>query len=354
MDNESKSSHISGRRHLLLNLLFLLIAVLSVWAVSSQARGFSPREFSQYLERNNPWYLAGALAAMLGYILLGALAIRCLLKGFGYRRSLGSSVSYVAADLYFSAITPSATGGQPMEGYFMKRDGIPWVICTAALMTNLLLYTLSIVIIGALGLILRPSSFLRFGPLSRYLIILGVCIQLSLVLVYSTLLWNKALLRRLGSWVLRLLARLRLVRDLESHQQRLDGILDRYGEATRMLRGRRALLWKGLALNVAHRGCQLLVTVFCFLAGGGSWRMTPDIFSIQCNVVLGASCVPIPGAMGITDLMMLDGFSSILNEVESTNLELLSRALSFYICILLCGLISLIKYAIIRFRRQKT
>lgn len=112
---------------------------------------------------------------------------------------------------------------------------------------------------------------------------------------------------------------------------------------------------KGLGLNIAHRACQILVTVFCYLAGGGSWRMVPDLFSLQSCVVLGAYCIPIPGSMGVTDYMMLDGFSSMhMTEAQCANLELLSRALSFYVCILLCGLIVLVKYAMIRFRRERT
>jgi hypothetical protein len=58
--------------------------------------------------------------------------------------------------------------------------------------------------------------------------------------------------------------------------------------------------------------------------------------------------------MGITDYMMIDGFSSLMDEAQSANLELLSRGLSFYVCILLCGVIVLVKYLIIRFRREKT
>ena len=130
--------------------------------------------------------------------------------------------------------------------------------------------------------------------------------------------------------------------------------MDNYGKVTEMIKGKRRLLLKGLLLNTAHRACQILVTVLCYLAGGGSLRLAPDVFAMQCNVVLGAYCIPIPGSVGITDYMMIDGFSSLMDEGQSANLELLSRGLSFYVCILLCGIIVLTKYLIIRFRRERT
>lgn len=341
-----------GKKRFLWSLLFLLIAALSIWAVTSQAKGFSPRQFLQYLHQSNPWWLGAALLSMLAYIGFDTLMVGCLLKDFGFRRGFPKCVSYAAADLYFSAITPSATGGQPMEAYFMVKDGIPAVISTVVLLTYLLLYTLSIVIIGLLCLILFPSSFLTFSPLGRIFIAVGAVIQLALAMLYGMLLWNKDLLRKILNWGLRLLAKLHIIRNLERRQEKLRAHMDQYAAVTALLKGRRRLLTKTLLLNLAHRASQIMITVFCFLAGGGSLHLAPKLFAIQSNVVIGAYCIPIPGSMGVTDLMMLDGFSFLMSEQQAANLELLARSISFYICILLCGLIVLVKYAMLRLRKN--
>lgn len=343
----------SGKKRVLWSLLFIVIAFLSVWAVTSQAKGFSPKKFLEYVNGTNPWWLCAAFAAMLAYIGFDALMVGCLLKGFGYPRSFPKCVSYAAADLYFSAITPSATGGQPMEAYFMVKDGVPAIISTVVMLTYLLLYTLSIIIIGLACLIFVPSSFLAFGTVGRIFIAVGAVIQLSLAFLYAMLLWNKDMLRKILNWALRVLAKLHIVRNLERRQEKLRATMDQYAQATEMLKGRRRLLIKTLLLNLAHRSSQILVTVFCFLAGGGSLKLAPKLFAMQSNVVIGAYCIPIPGSMGVTDLLMIDGFSSLMSEQQSANLELLARATSFYICILLCGLIVLVKYAMLRLRKDR-
>ena len=341
-----------GKKRFLWTLLFFVIAALSVWAVMSQAKGFSPKRFLAYLDHNNPWWLAAAALAMLSYIGFDALMIGCLLKDFGYPKSLPKCFSYAAADIYFSAITPSATGGQPMEAYFMTKDGVPAIISTVVVLTYLLLYTLSIVIIGLLCLVLVPSSFLTFGTFGRILIIIGAVIQLALAFLYAMLLWNKDMLRKICDFGLRLLAKLRIIRNLERREAKLQTTMDQYAAATELLKGRHKLLLKTLLLNLAHRGSQILVTVFCFLAGGGSCRLAPKLFAMQSNVVLGAYCIPIPGSMGVTDLLMLDGFSSLMSEERAASLELLARSASFYICILLCGVLVLVKYARFRLRKE--
>ena len=239
-----------------------------------------------------------------------------------------------------------------MEAYFMVKDGVPAIISTVVMLTYLLLYTISIVIIGLVCLVLVPSSYLAFGTLGRIFIAVGAVIQIALAFLYAMLLWNKDMLRKILNWGLRLLAKLRIVRNLEKREEKLQATMDQYAAATELLKGRRKLLLKTLLLNLAHRASQILVTVFCFLAGGGPLRLAPKLFAMQSNVVIGAYCIPIPGSMGVTDLLMVDGFSSLMSETQAANLELLSRGLSFYICILLCGIIVLVKYALMHLRKD--
>ena len=341
------------KKRVLWSLLFLLIAALSVYAVGSQAKGFSPKHFMDYLHSNNPWWLLAAVLAMLAYIGLDAVMVGTLLRGFGYPKRHSKCVSYAAADLYFSAITPSATGGQPMEAYFMTKDGVPAIISTVVMLTYLLLYTLSIVIIGLICLVLCPNSFTMFGTVGRVFIVFGGVIQLGLAVFYALLLWKKKLLMRLCEFGLRLLAKLHIIHNLDGREKKLHKTMEQYSQATELLKGKRRLLFKTLLLNLAHRSSQILVTVFCFLAGGGKLECAPKLFAMQSNVVIGACCIPIPGSMGVTDYLMLDSFSKIMSERQSANLELLARGLSFYICILLCGVLVLIKYARLHLRRDR-
>ncbi len=350
--NQAQAKPKGSGRRVAWSLLFLLIACLSVWTVATQVKGFSPRLFWEYIKDSKPGWLAAAFVSMLAYILFDALMVHCLLKGFGHARSLTNCVTYAASDLYFSAITPSATGGQPMEAYYMVKDGVPAIISTVVMLTYLLLYTLSIVIIELVCLIFGPFTFLSYSVLSRVLIAAGAAIQLGLTVLYGMLLWNEGMLRKILHWGLKLLARLRIVRNHDKRRQKLDVTMDEYAEATKLLRGHRTLLWKTLLLNLAHRASQILVTAFCFLAGGGALSQAPKLFAMQANVVIGASCVPIPGAMGVSDFLMLDGFSSLMSAQQAANLELLARSTSFYICVLLSGIIVLVKSAILRFRKK--
>ena len=106
-------------------------------------------------------------------------------------------------------------------------------------------------------------------------------------------------------------------------------------------------------LNVFQRVSQIAVSMFIYLAmfpGGGN---AVKVFVLQSCTVLGSNCIPIPGAMGVSDYLMLDCFGRVPVPSGAGNLELLSRAVSFYFCILICGIAMLAKFYIIKRRRNR-
>lgn len=333
-----------GKNKLLWTLVSILIAAGSIWAVASQGKDFSIRTFFAYLSRANVPWLGAAVAAMLGFILFEAYALRSISHAFRYPSTVKDSCLYAAADIYFSAITPSATGGQPACGFLMMKNGIPGTVTTAALLLNLTMYSLAILVIGLVCFLLRPGIFLRFGRASKILIILGYAMQAGLSLFFFLLVKTECLLQRLCGGALRVLGKLRLLRNEEKLQEKLQTAMKDYRQFSAMLPGQGKLIFKVFLFNLLQRASQISVTMFVYLAMESGSYHAVDVWAMQSYVVLGSNCVPVPGAMGVADYLMLDGFGAFLSEQQAVSLELLSRSLSFYCCILICGLAVLSYY----------
>ena len=59
--------------------------------------------------------------------------------------------------------------------------------------------------------------------------------------------------------------------------------------------------------------------------------------------------------MGAADYLMLDGFGSLMSKSDAVLLELLSRSLSFYACVLICGTVTLFSFLYVyRHRKEKS
>lgn len=334
-------------------LLSLLLAALSVWAVLAQSGDLTLAELWDSLrDANRPWLLAAVVCGGM-FILLEGAALCCILRGLGYRQRLDRGFLYSASDIYFSAITPSASGGQPASAFFMVKDGVPAGAVTVALLVNLIMYTTSIMILGLGAVALDFRLLAGFRWASRLLIAMGFLCLGGLTVLFWTMLRRGhavfAALERLLDW----LHRRGFVRDPSRARDRLCRTREEFAECAAMIRGKGTALRRAFVYNLGQRASQIAVPMCLHMAMGGKMTMAGLVFSAQCLVTIGYNCVPVPGGMGVADLLMLDGFSALMDRDAAFRLELLSRGLSFYLCAAVGGAVTLLGYVLLKKRERK-
>ncbi len=89
-------------------------------------------------------------------------------------------------------------------------------------------------------------------------------------------------------------------------------------------------------------------TVYFFFAIHGDLSKIWELFATQIYVVLGSNCVPIPGAIGVADYLMLSGYKELMSKSDAYHLEILSRGLSFYGCMMISMITVLVGYICLR------
>lgn len=330
----------------------MIIAIISIWAVISQAHHFSMENFASYIANANPLWLVVAVLLMLSFIFFEGLALKIILKAFGHRRKTGSCMVYSAADIYFSSVTPSATGGQPASAFFMVMDGVPAAVVTLALLVNLILYTVSIMIVGILALLIRPSIFIHFNMFSKVLIVIGYVILALLAIGLVLLIRYEVILHKICSSLINLLHRIHLLRRLDHWQSKLDRIIADYKRSAGMLEGHKWDIAKAFFANFLQRFAQICVPAAVALAKGHQFDRALSVWVTQVFVTIGSTCVPIPGAQGISDYLLLDGLGEMVGNDLSIHLDLLSRSISFYSCLLIS--LGIVAFGYIRRIRRKT
>ena len=117
-----------------------------------------------------------------------------------------------------------------------------------------------------------------------------------------------------------------------------------------MFMSHRRALTQAFLLNLLQRISVISVPFFLCLASGGGFLRAARVWAVQCCTVLGSNIIPIPGAMGVSDYMMLDGFADLIPLKDLVDFELFSRAISFYILVLFCGCVTLVNYLLHRKR----
>lgn len=354
MQNKEKNKILNNkalknrRNRIFWGITFICVALLSIITITSFNKCFSLNMFLNFIKNSSCFFIILAICCVILFILFEGFSISSICKEFGYGKNYKKSFLYAAADIYFSAITPSASGGQPASAYFMIKDGIPISITTLSLLYTLLMYSVSIIIIAIIGFLFNPTLLFQLNWLAKTFILIGFIIQFSLIFCFYCFIYKKEFLNKICKFFLRLLVKFHFLKNIDDKLAKLNEIMTSYQQSANLLKGKRKLLTKVLFFNIMQRVCQIGVIVFTFLATGGKIQEVMVVFSIQSFVIIGAYSMPIPGAIGVTDYLMLHGFKKIMTPVAATNLELFSRSLSFYFCVIICGIVVFVNYLIIR------
>ena len=109
------------------------------------------------------WLIPGILAMGLFFVCEGANIGRCL-RLAGHSVSRSSEIRYAMAGFFFSSITPSASGGQPMQLYFMYKDCLPLSHSSLALLTELTSFQAAAAALALAGLVASCSRVPGLPP----------------------------------------------------------------------------------------------------------------------------------------------------------------------------------------------
>ena len=105
----------------LINILFLAVLIgVTLFILFTSNRELNFENIKDFILRCNPWLIVAAFVCMLLFIAFEGLSLHLISRRLGYKPKLSSSMVYSSADIYYSAITPSASGGQPASAYTVQ------------------------------------------------------------------------------------------------------------------------------------------------------------------------------------------------------------------------------------------
>ena len=115
-------------------VLFPVLALLVCFVI---LKGADMESVWNAMKSAKPQWMAAGLILAAVFNIAEAINLRSVLNSFGYQVSFRQGMKYAYTGYFFSSITPSATGGQPVQLYVMNKDNIHVAHGTMALLTEL-------------------------------------------------------------------------------------------------------------------------------------------------------------------------------------------------------------------------
>ena len=223
----------------------------------------------------------------------------------------------------------SASGGQPMQIYYMKKEKISIPVSTVILMIVTITYKLVLVVIGV-GIAIFGRGFLHKyleGILPVFYLGLALnifCVTFMTILVFHPLLAKAILVKGM-----KLLERLHLMKKKEGRLKKLEDSMDTYRNTAAYLKNNPFVIVKVIGITFIQRMALFAVTWFVYQAfglhGTGFW----EILFLQAVISVSVDMLPLPGGMGISETLFLNIFSPVFGGLLLPGM-VLSRGLGYY------------------------
>lgn len=318
---------MAEKKNLLSVLAMLALLALSLWLIF---RGQDLSAVWSAIAAANGFFLLLGVVFMALFIGCEAAQTHLILRATGRSVPLGRCYTFSLAGFYFSSITPSSTGGQPAQVFYMARRNIPAALGALDMLLITTCYQLSAMLYALWAWFAAPAVTETLGTGLGVLLGYGLTVTALLTLVTLLFLLRPSLARSGCLFFLRLGSRLRLVRDLPAALTRLDCQIADYRSGTRLLRQKLWLFPALLALSLLQMTFLYLIPGAVYAALGLSGATLPELLSTQALLSVAVGTLPIPGAVGATEAAFLSAFRALFADRLPAAM-LLSRGLSFYL-----------------------
>lgn len=287
---------------------------------------------------------AAAVALAMAFVAGEGCMIWYLLKGIGEKTGLCRCISYSFIGFFFSGITPSATGGQPMQLYYMRKGGNSLSSASAALMTVAVAYKFVLVITGT-GLLLFWRQHLRRYLQGYYrLYFLGLFLNAVLVILLLLVMFSPEFIRTVLLKTEELLVHLKIRKRSDLAGERINQFIAGYQGTVDFLRHHKKMIGVIVAGTFLQRFSVFFLTYVVYRGLGlhGSWP--PDIVLLQASVYIAVDMLPVPGAQGITEAMYRTVFKDIFRGSYLVASMCVTRGISFYFIMILSLFVFLVRH----------
>ena len=318
---------MKSRKKIIFNGVFL--AVVFALTVYGVFHGEDLSSMMDAIHRADKRWLVPGIALVAFFIWGESIIIWYMMRSSGICLKKRTCFLFSSVGFFFSCITPSASGGQPMQIYYMKKEKISIPVSTVILMIVTITYKLVLVVIG-IGIAIFGRGFLH-----KYLegilpvFYLGLALNIFCVTFMTILVFHPLLAKEIMVKGMKLLERLHLVKKKDGRLKKLEDSMDTYRNTAAYLKNNPFVIVKVIGITFIQRMALFAVTWFVYQAfglhGTGFW----EILFLQAVISVSVDMLPLPGGMGISETLFLNIFSPVFGGLLLPGM-VLSRGLGYY------------------------
>ena len=304
-------------------LVFVGLMGLTFWMI------FKDQDLGEVLNlmtHVNGFFVFLGLALMIGYFSVEAWNIKSLLTGFGEKITFKQALKFTFIGFFFCSVTPGASGGQPLEIYYMTREKISGPKATMAILIQTCGVQIAVITLGLIGAII---GWRFMDGTVGFLFGIGFIINLVALVALMLAIFSAPIIKKASHSLMRFLKKKGL-KKADKWRENIDKALDKYHESSVYIKKHKDVFKKSCWRVMLQMSLFFLIPFCVYLAFGLHDFDIVTMFAMQAILFVSTCGLPLPGAIGASESVFLSLFGVAFGEELLGSAMLLNRGINFY------------------------
>ena len=312
----------------ILNISFVLIVtvlsiVLSTW-------GKWDTIWKNLVKADVRWLLA-IIGVMAGTILIRSFILFCFARLYTRKYHFHSAIAVDQVGVFYNAVTPGASGGQIMQAYTYKKQGLHISSAVSALAMYSIVFQLVLIVYGILSFIMKYDLIMSIQAVSikineftieipaLILTIIGFLLNVSVILIVLLMAYWHGFHNFIMGPVISLLHKIKIVKHPDKSRENLRIQVENFKiEFRRLLTNIPFFILVAVCFSI-YMTLKFSIPYFCGLALGNEHQ---GIKYFWDSVFLGnyhqmvTGLIPVPGSAGVSEYFFTKLFFNENNPAE--------------------------------------
>lgn len=316
------------KKIIIYSIIFILLFFLVFYVIFSN---HDIGAFYENIKLLDYKYIIISLILVFMYFLCQGIYMKYMLNVLDVSITLVKGLYYSIVEFLFNAITPGATGGQPLQLFYMVKDKIPATKSIIVLLINTMIFKVFLIIGGIFIIIFRNNYIFDNGTIVNVLFWFGLLVDVFIILAYLMLMYNQKFIKKLFNLFYRI--KKKIFKKSSVNGDKGDEIIGKYVNEAIFLKNNYKKLFIPIIITFIQRIFMFSITYVLYRGLGFSDFSYIDLLLLQIFIQITIEGIIIPGAMGVSEYVNNNMYVIIFGTLSISGM-IVSRALSFYIPLL--------------------
>lgn len=323
--------------------IFIMV-VLIFFTFKYLLSGLSKKEFFHAIAISDHKYLYFGIVLSILYIFFEACNTKSILKFFGYSVSIFRAMKYSFTGFFFSGLTPSATGGQPMQVYVMNKDNIKVSHSSLLLMLELCSFQLITIVMCLVGFFLNYEYIFFTKSVDVWIIYFGIISNVIIFLFIFFIIFSKRFVNIVKNICFYTIEKLNFFKDKNKSKDSVLAGLEEYRRSSAFIKNNKKLMIQMLFVGFLQILSLYSISYLVYRAFGFDEFSYIKIVSLQALAYVAVSSMPLPGAIGVSEKIFQFLFCAMYSKKLLAEAMILTRGMNFYLLFLISAIIFFISF----------